>query len=419
MSYVCLAIPRSADAARLVGAPSSVLALGDHSTDLAGALLAIVPHIAVDARGLVWLDARGSDAASVAAQAYAAAAALAKRAGYPEPGVGVANTPIVAEVAATFGRSPVVVVPSGIDAAFLASFPIAALRPMPHLASACVAAGLAKCGDLIRLSREGVELLLGSAGLALWRLARTEDPRRIFSTFPSTLPSASLTWSTYVLRKSGQLANVADHLVAAVCTELHAWDDVARTMVLEITLADRTEREYILRPARPTASRATWRRLIERELEQLPPSDGVIGVALSVDDVGTDAAQQVDAFDRDAPLVRAVREAPVAVGAGYRVEFARPAMPRLLLQARPASRRITVKTARRHGNERVPSRLRTPEGQDLELLTVIGPDRVSVESHLGLARTREYFTCLTDNGLLMLVFHDSLTDGWYLHGWRD
>ncbi len=187
------------------------------------------PHVIVDSRGNIWLDARGLDATGVAARALTSAGTYVKRA-RPKalgsttahrttahraenvPRAGVAGSAIAAEVAAVHGHAPLVTVPAGMDATFLAPFPLAVLGPTPRVAAACEDARLATCGDLARLPREAVEGHLGADGIALWRLTRAEDPRRILSPVPCTLPSASLGWKQYAMHAMEQLVVIADHV---------------------------------------------------------------------------------------------------------------------------------------------------------------------------------------------------------------
>ncbi len=438
-------------------------------TDLPAALLTIAPHVVVEARGVIWVDARGLDASAIARRSLELASSMTRRAGLAAPRVGVATSAITAEVAALHGHSPLVTVPPGVDVSFLAPFPLAVLAPLPRLAAALTDTGLETCGDLARLTRESVEVRLGTDGLALWRLTRAEDPRRIFPPASRTLPSASLAWEEYVLRHPEQLVFATNRLIAKVCDELRTWGETARALTLGLTLADRTEIERPLRASRATASRTVWMRLIRLELDRLRLADGIVGVSVRVDAAGAADAHQGDMFDRGfqtatavdsaldqlgedgcatlvepAPtqhplperrLAWRVRETDTSLGTASgaarmstdlgTTENATstqigswPGAPRLLLQLFPAPKRVTVVTTRRH-EQRVPVRFRAADGQSMELLTAIGPDRVSAGIETGDAYAREYYTCLTDRGLLVLLYRDAVTDMWYLQGWWD
>ncbi len=214
-------------------------------------------------------------------------------------------------------------------------------------------------------------------------------------------------------------------------------------MALGLELADHRDVERTVHVSRRTANRATWMRLIRSELDRLQLSHGVVGLSVRVDEVGAAETAQCDMFDRSlqarnaynrprdndiAPFlmpmsfgwqVREPGDLTYAEDDRAQMAEAWPGAPRQLLQVLPELRRVAVKTMRRGGHDHVPARVRTLEGQDLELLTLIGPDRVAMGAEMGMPYTREYFTCLTDNGLLVLLFRDTTTDTWYLHGWLD
>jgi len=443
MSYVCLRIPDSPTGA----APSaSEPAPHDRRTDLATALLAIAPHVAVGTGGVFWLDARGLPGADMARRAndLAQQRGLASRAG-------VADTPIAAEVAATDGSSALTVVPAGTDADFLAGLPLAVLHPEPWLDVSMASVGLESCGDLARLTREAIEVRFGPEGVALWRLARADDRRRIFSPTPRSLPAASLAWEDYLLRAAEPIRFVVNRLVGTVCDELQRWGEAARALTLELTLADRAIVPVRLRVARATASRTIWMRSIRRALERLTLPDGVAGLALRVEAAGTADTQQGDMFDRGfqtahaigealgrieddgyailvAPVVSShplpehrvtwqVREPSEVLREPYRSHpSATP--PRLTLQLLPDPRPIEVVLAQPPRAAR-PAQFRTADGHTTDLLEALGPDRGSAGIETGGCYAREYFTCLTGSGRLILLFRDALTERWYLQGWWD
>jgi len=89
-----------------------------------------------------------------------------------------------------------------------------------------------------------------------------------------------------------------------------------------------------------------------------------------------------------------------------------------MMPIEPRPRRIAVATSQRHDRQ-IPTRLRLPGAGEMELLTAVGPEQVSASVNIGARHAREYYTCLTDNGLSVLLYRDVLTDAWYLHGWLD
>ncbi|HVZ50058.1 MAG TPA: hypothetical protein VG916_14825, partial [Gemmatimonadaceae bacterium] len=95
------------------------------------------------------------------------------------------------------------------------------------------------------------------------------------------------------------------------------------------------------------------------------------------------------------------------------------------LQLAPAPLAITVETAPRR-DHLVPARYRDADGWH-ELVNVAGPERVSGRAWDGAhAYAREYFRCVTREGVLVWLFRDAHErkatppgGRWYLHGWWD
>jgi hypothetical protein len=237
-------------------------------------------------------------------------------------------------------------------------------------------------------------------------------------------------------------------------------------MTLTLALTSRVTMERQVRASHPTASRATWVRLLRAELERLRLRDAVVGLSLRVDAAGELESQQGDIFDRGLQSARAVEEAltrllddqqativgltrtadarPEAraqwrsqelgeVLRGSRAIVGSDRMPSLSLQLLPSARQIAVATTERR-DQHVPvsyrereeaaaaqgaKRPRTPRVREAEVLTALGPDRISGGAEVGAPYARDYYQCVTADGLLVLLFRDVLADRWYLHGWWD
>jgi hypothetical protein len=290
------------------------------------------------------------------------------------------------------------------------------------------------------------------------------------------LPSASLAWEEYALRDVERLAFVVNRLAGTVCAELQSWGEGARGMTLALALTDRTTVERRVRSNRETASRTTWMRLLRAELERLVLRGAVSALSLRVDAVGAVETPQGDLFDRGLQTARAVEDALTrllddgqatvvglttnahsrpeqraqwrprtlaeVLGADMRTcghadmrtpghpdtrTFASPhlrtsAPPALSLRLVPAPRPVAVTTTSRR-DHRVPAgyreRGRGQTSPDVALLTAAGPDRISGGAEIGEPYARDYFQCVTADGLLVLLYHDVLAEQWYLHGWWD
>jgi hypothetical protein len=402
---------------------------------------------------MIWVDARGLPGQEVGDRTFA----LAGEHGIADARVGVARTAVVAAVAATVGRVPVMIVPPGGERAFLAPYPLrmlaeaAPLPPSARLDAALADVGIERCGELAALTLEEVEVRFGAEGVDFWRLARAQDRRRIFLPASRTLPSASLAWEEYALRDVERLAFVVNRLAGTVCAELQSWGEGARGMTLVLALTDRTAIERRVRSSRETANRATWTRLLRAELERLALRGAVSGLSLHVDAVGEVETPQGDLFDRGLQTARAVEEAlsrllddgqatvvglttsahprperraqwePRALVDVLRADERRSAPSALSLQLVPAPRPIAVKTTPRRDHHaptayRERGRGRSP---DVELLTAAGPDRISGGAEIGEPYARDYFQCVTAEGMLVLLYHDAIAEQWYLHGWWD
>jgi hypothetical protein len=276
--------------------------------------------------GLVWVDARGLDAEHVARSALEVLRAL----GLSNVRVGIGRAPIIAEIMAAglgtekqglgtgdwgLGReaisaeeaspcressrpSPQSLVPSPSSSESLGKLPIAVLEPDPALAVLLDGIGVETCGDLAALEGESVEVRLGADGVRLWKLARGDDDRLIFSPRPRELPHASLEWSDYALTDTERLLFSVNALLGTVCEKLTERGSLSREMTLDLALANGAMLTNAVRSARATASRKTWLRLMRTLLERMVLPAGVVGLTLEAATVVADEGQQGDLFDR-------------------------------------------------------------------------------------------------------------------------
>ncbi|HWE44355.1 MAG TPA: hypothetical protein VG432_17775 [Gemmatimonadaceae bacterium] len=449
---------------------------------LGDALIRVAPHVALgetsEAGRIVWADARGLPARTVASEVLR----VAQEMGHGEARVGVARVAIVAAVAARHGSARVVTVKRGAEGEYLAGKPLAVLASSPawsvRLAAALADVGVETCGDLAALAADAVEVRFGAEGTALWKLARGEDQRRIFSQPRRALPSASLEWLEFETRDAERLLFVANRLIERVCDELRSWGETARTMTMRLPLAGGGAVEKKLRGARATADRATWVRLLRAELERLQLPDGVTGIGLRVDSVHELDAPQGDLFDNGFQSSSAAEQAVARLtddemGAPVRLQGSKHPLPEkrlrwramefhevaatvrggvqgvkepaaayeataLALRLLPEPRRVIVTTKRRRGQampvryrERLTGGARARRGLPLvEIIAAAGPDRVSIDT-MEVPVSRSYWTCLTGEALVLLFRDESsetkpvpdatgeADDEWFLHGWWD
>lgn len=417
---------------------------GASATELARRLLGIAPRVRVDEAGpLVWLDARGLPARPLAE----ASLLLLRETGCPTPRAGVAATPIAAEVAARLGPEPLTEVPPGADREFLAPHRVAVLGPDDDLRRLLEGSGIERCGELAALDRAAVEVRFGSRGVALWRLARADDRRRLFQPVPRPLPHASLAWTDYALRDPERLLFVINDLAGSVCAALRERGEGARGFTLVFALANGARAEQPFRPARAGADRRAWLRLARRALERLEFPDGIVGVELRVDAVAPLESVQGDLLDRGFGTARVAEEAVArAIDQGaplVRPEVSRHPLPRrrtrwleqppalvwarpqlapdesepsLALHLLPEPEPVEVVAVDRRGC-RAPVRYRGRDGWH-DLVTASGPDCLSGD-HWGDAYACELFCCVRADGEIVLLGRDLRRDAWHLEGlWR-
>jgi protein ImuB len=444
--FICLWTPAAFPALPLF-ADEGIVQESELLKELVPELLTVAPRVTIGSRGVVWADARGLSAELLAKDLID----VFHRNDVEKVRAAISLVPIAAEVAALHGNGGLIRIPVGTEREFLAPFPIGVLETSPFLASLLDGIGVERCADLAKLDLESIEVRFGAEGANLWRLSRADDTRRIFKTVPRALPSASLDWLDYTLRDAERLVFIINSLVGNITTELKSRGQCAREMTLIFSLANRETLEHLVRPARSTASHKAWMRLIRSHLERLSLPDGVVGITVRVESVTGEVEKQGDIFDRGFGTARAAEEAIAQLlddqgavivtprntqhplidrrtewvaqepsQASARIQLRErvvkaTAAPRLTLQLLPEPRRVAVTTRRRRDHE-MPIQYRDQEWTTL--VSAAGPDRVS-GGQWTEPYAREYFRCVTDDGMMVWLFRDARDGEWYLHGWWD
>src|SRR3954466_3480459 len=136
----------------------------------------------------------------------------------------------------------------GTEREYIAPFPIGVLEPSLSLSSLLDGIGVETCGDMAKLDLESIEVRFGAEGARLWRLSRADDSRRIFTSIPRALPSASLDWVDYTLKDPERLVFIINALVGNISTELRSRGQCAREMTMTFSLANRETFEHLVRP---------------------------------------------------------------------------------------------------------------------------------------------------------------------------
>jgi hypothetical protein len=453
MTFVCL----SRLAGPIVagsGAEEGGVGAGTRAVELAPRLLTAAPRVRAEARGLIWADARGLPARPLAVSLLAL---LRERGRCLEPHAGIARTAIAAEVASVFGRETIVEVPIGGEREFLAAHDVSVLGPEPRLARLLEGTGIEHCGDLARLDQAAVEVRLGQDGVALWRLSRADDPRRLFDPTIRALPEASLEWSDYVLRDPERLLFAINGLAGTVCSALRETGQGATAFTLAFALAGGATVEQAFSPSRANANQRTWMRLIRDVLERIRLPDAVVGVFLRVDAAARSEIVQGDILDRgfgtaqvaEEALARILDQGSVVVTPENSrhalltrrtrwveqppaLVWARPQIgpedtePALALHLWPEPAPVEVAAADRRGFAAPLRYRRRGDGRDghdgrdgwLALVSASGPDCVS-GGQWDEAYACELYCCVRDDGAIVLLSRDARSGEWQEIGeWR-
>lgn len=289
------------------------------ASELGVSLLEVVPRVVVEGRGVVWADLRGLPGARTMEELLARVRGVAVG---DVVHAGLAAVPIVAEVAArgaaAGSASSPCAVESGREREFLAPLPLTLLaaaapgagsNPARQLLELLGGVGLCRCGEFAALEPAAVEVRFGAEGVRLWRLCRGDDVRHLFPPIPPERPHASLDFVDYVVTDPERLVFTINALLESVTAALRGRGEHARRLLLTFSLAGGGVWRRSLRPARPTASREVWLRLVRGLLERSAIPDAVAGVALEVEALEPAAVRQGDLFDRGFATAGAVEAA--------------------------------------------------------------------------------------------------------------
>src|SRR5712671_2731051 len=417
MTFVCLWTPAAAPYPPAIG--TDITRENDLLQRLVPSLLGVAPRVMLGANGIVWADARGMSAESLARDLLD----VFHEKDVKKVRAATSITPICAEVAARHGhgKNGLLAIAPGSEREYLAPFPVGVLEPSLFLSTLLDGIGVESCGDLARLDLESVEVRFGGEGARLWRLSRADDSRRIFASMPRALPAASLDWVEYTLKDPERLVFIINALVGNITTDLKSRGQCAREMTMIFSLANRETFEHLVRPARSTASHKAWMRLIRSHLERITLPDGVVGITIRVEAVTGEVERQGDIFDRGFATARAAEEtiAQLLDDQGAVVVTPRNTQhPLIDRRTEWVSQEPAQASARIQLRERVVKATAAPrltlQFRDKEWTTIVsaaGPDRVS-GGQWSEPYAREYFRCVTDDGVMVWLYRDACEDTW-------
>jgi nucleotidyltransferase/DNA polymerase involved in DNA repair len=428
------------------------------------AFLAASPQVSPlrDDPGTWWIGAEGFEAIG-GERALATQLLALARVWHPRARVAIADRCVTAYAATWSTRAasePLHVAPGG-DRDYLARVPIALIPMDAELREALNALGLRTAGGFAALDPLEVERRWGSDGLAAWRLAcgddprratlaRTDDPRSVVHELATSAPTMEPV--LFLVRAS------LDRLVRTLAADGLA----AAALSLTLTLDDGRRVTREVRPARPIARVLPLFERCRATLDTWTLEAPVAALELRVSETAPSSAEQGDLLApawRDpsaaeaalarlratlgaGSVVRPVARdshAPERAGGWVEVEQAARALPSDALQAMraqgngmrgahggtpvtrpaPAARlleapeHVAVTTDKRG----LPLQLFW-KGRRLALTRADGPERLSGEWWQAQPFARDYWRCECDElGQDLLLYRDA--GGWRLQGWYD
>jgi nucleotidyltransferase/DNA polymerase involved in DNA repair len=264
--------------------------------DTTAALLAASPQVTPvsGAPGVWWVGANGLDHVGGERALLASVARIAGQ-WHPDVRVAIADSCVAAR-AATWGDKPRCIIPTGGDAAYLATAPLTLIPIDEDVREALLALGLRTVGSLAALTAAQVERRWGEAGLVAWRLAHGDDRRRPARARPEAqravtveLPASVTTLEPVLFLVRAALDRLTPQLVA----EARAAAIVAITLLLD-------DNRTVTREARMARPLARVVPLFERcrgLLERFTLSAPVLGVTVAITATAPTTGEQGNLFD--------------------------------------------------------------------------------------------------------------------------
>lgn len=432
MRYVCLWTPTWSTAAD-VPADRFRERLAPHT-----------PRLVVDENGQVWCDGRGLDVRPIARELLSVAEEL----GVGRTGIGDADIPVAAEVAArTAPPGRIRQVPPGSESDMLSSVPLEVLQPSARLLQRLNAVGVKTAGQLAALRPADVELRFGRGGRDLWSLARAEDLRLLFGRVEDETPRERVDFMDYVLVPGDRLFGLLATLLERLMTEFSQTGRVVAELRLQLLLDDRSSAAFSVEAAHPTADPSQLAALVRRSIQRDPPVEPIQGVEVAIVRGVRASSEQTDLFDRGAATADAVQRslsqvvdehggvlfaaAPTAHPLpGHRSAWAplgvqeavalwkqgpaddSPATLHLFLRSSPEI--VAVDTAPAKPAP-APHAVEIPGEGKRAVTAVAGPWLRSITAWSERSRSWAFYACLIEDGLILLAW-DAEADTWYLGG---
>ena len=164
--------------------PWDDVAIASAITEVTAALVTASPQVSPvsGAPGMWWVGASGFALGVGDETALGTSLLRIARRWHPRPRASIAGSCVAARAAAWSApgraRASLVVIPAGTDAEYLRTAPLDLLPMDAEIRDALRSLGLRDVGGFADLDAGDVEQRWGDDGLAAWRLAHAEDPRR-------------------------------------------------------------------------------------------------------------------------------------------------------------------------------------------------------------------------------------------------
>ena len=149
MTFICLWTPAAVSPARAIGT-TTPQPENELLQQLVPSLLGVAPRVMLGANGIVWADARGMIADSLARDLLD----VFHGKGVEKVRAAISIVPVCAEIAARHGNGGLVAIAPGSEREYLAPYPIGVLESSLSLSTLLDGIGVESCGDLARLDLE-------------------------------------------------------------------------------------------------------------------------------------------------------------------------------------------------------------------------------------------------------------------------
>ncbi len=258
--------------------PTSAMAVAAAAEALADVATTISPRVEVETDGTVFLDCTGTAALCASESELATIlSARAERQGLAAH-VGIGGSKLAARIAARESDG-VRIVPSAETRRFLASLPVMMLGPDGATATTLQTWGITRIGQLATLPGGAVAHRLGPAGAELVRRARGEDDE-LLSCRATPVTFDEATELDYAVAQLEPLLFVMRRLLDRMVGRFALHGLVCQRCELGLDLDGGGEDLRAIVPAAPTAESKVLLTLIRTAIEQRPPSQGIVAIAI-------------------------------------------------------------------------------------------------------------------------------------------